>query len=139
VPGAALSSLKCLDLEFSKEVVNIEGTAARRPNQGVIGVHRRQPARGGPEMITENDDKPLWVTSLYAATVIQAWYAAMNLHFAQKASLTEEDRVAILARVHSQAKQLEDYLVVQGKQPLPTRDLMRKFEQIALFSARASH
>jgi len=42
-----------------------------------------------------------------------------------------------LARVHSQAKQLEDYLVVQGKQPLPTRDLMSKFERIALFSARA--
>jgi len=45
--------------------------------------------------------------------------------------------VVILARVHSQAKQLEDYLVVQGKQPLPTRDLMSKFERIALFSARA--
>jgi hypothetical protein len=89
--------------------------------------------------MTEDDAKPPWATSLYAATIIHAWYAAMNLHFAQKASLTEEDRIAILARVHSQAKQLEDYLVVQGKQPLPTRDLMSKFERIALFSARAQH
>lgn len=87
--------------------------------------------------MTEPDEKPPWATSLYAATVIHAWYAAMNLHFALKASLTEEDRVAILARVHSQAKQLEDYLLAQGKQPLPTRDLMKKFERIALFSARA--
>jgi hypothetical protein len=77
------------------------------------------------------------VTTLYAAAIIQAYYQALNLHFAQKGTLTEEDRIAILARVHSQAGQLEDYLTVQGKQPLPTRDLMRKFEQIALFSARA--
>ena len=42
-----------------------------------------------------------------------------------------------MARVHSQAKQLEDYLMVQGKQPLPSRDLMSKFERIALFLARA--
>jgi hypothetical protein len=47
--------------------------------------------------------------------------------------------VVILARVHSQAKQLEDYLEVQGMQPLPTRDLMSKFEWIALFSARGQH
>lgn len=47
--------------------------------------------------------------------------------------------VVILARVHSQAKQLEDYLVVQGMQPLPTRDLMSKFERVALFSARGQH
>ena len=84
-----------------------------------------------------DNDSPLWVTTLYAATIIHAWYQAMNLHLAQKGNLTEEDRIAILARVHSQAEQLEDYLVAQGKQPLPTRDLMRKFERIALFSARA--
>jgi hypothetical protein len=47
--------------------------------------------------------------------------------------------VVILARVHSQAKQLEDYLVVQGRQPLPTRDMMSKFEWVALFSARGQH
>jgi len=47
--------------------------------------------------------------------------------------------VVIWARVRSQAKQLEEYLVVQGKQPLPTRDLMSTFERIALFSARAQH
>jgi hypothetical protein len=47
--------------------------------------------------------------------------------------------VVILARVHSQAKQLEDYRVVQGRQPLPTRDLMSKFERVALFSARGQH
>jgi hypothetical protein len=87
-------------------------------------------------MSAEND-RPLWVTALYAATIIQAWYQAMNLNLAQKGTLTGEDRIAILARVHSQAGQLEDYLVVQGKQPLPTRDLMSKFERIALFSARA--
>jgi len=87
-------------------------------------------------MRVENDG-PLWVTTLYAATIIQAWYQAMNLHLAQKEKLTDEDRIAILARVHSQTEQLEDYLVAQGKQPLPTADLMRKFERIALFSARA--
>jgi hypothetical protein len=85
----------------------------------------------------EENNKPAWAASLYAAAIIQAWYGAMNLHFAQKGDLTEEDRIAILARVHSQARQLEDYLLVQGKQPLPTRDLMRRFERIALFSARA--
>jgi hypothetical protein len=47
--------------------------------------------------------------------------------------------VVILARVHSQAKQLEDYRVVQGRQPLPTRDMMSKFEWVALFSARGQH
>jgi hypothetical protein len=84
-----------------------------------------------------DNDRPLWVTTFYAASIIQTWYQAMSLHLAQKGNLTDEDRMAILARVHSQAEQLEDYLVVEGKQPLPTRDLMRKFERIALFSARA--
>jgi len=86
--------------------------------------------------MTASDEKPPWATSLYAAIIINAWYAAMSLHFAQKSDLTEEDRIAILARVHSQAEQLEDYLLAQGRQPLPTRDLMQKFERIALFSAR---
>jgi hypothetical protein len=85
----------------------------------------------------ENVDKPDWLTTIYAATIINAWYAALNLHFAEKGSLTDEDRVAILTRVHSQARDLELYLITEGKQPLPTRDLMQKFEKIARFSARA--
>jgi hypothetical protein len=97
----------------------------------------RSAAAGKVGTMTEFDEKPPWATPLYAAIIINAWYAAMNLHFAQKSDLTEEDRIAILARVQSQAKQLEDYLLAQGKQPLPTRDLMKKFERIALFSARA--
>jgi hypothetical protein len=60
----------------------------------------------------------------------------MSLHFGQKYDLTEEDRIAILARGQSQARQLEDYLLAQGKQPQPTRDPMQKSERIALFSAR---
>lgn len=87
--------------------------------------------------MTDHDEKPPSATSLYAAAIINAWYAAMNLHVALKGELSEEDRIAILARVHSQARQLEDYLLAQGRQPLPTRDLMKKFERIALFSARA--
>jgi hypothetical protein len=85
----------------------------------------------------ETIDKPEWLTTIYAATIINTWYAALNLHYAQKGSVTDEDKVAILARVHSQTRELESYLVSEGKQPLPTRDLMLKFEKIARFSARA--
>ncbi|MFZ0134412.1 MAG: hypothetical protein WAK95_17880 [Desulfobacterales bacterium] len=85
----------------------------------------------------EYPEKSALPPTLYAATIINAWYAALNLHLAQKGTITEEDKVAILARVHSQAEELESYLITQGKQPLPTRDLMKKFEKIALFSARS--
>lgn len=82
-------------------------------------------------------DKPNWLRPLYAATLINAWYAALNLHLAEKGALTDEDRTAILARVRSQCEDMELYMATEGKQPFTTRDLMKKFEKIATFSARA--
>ena len=82
-------------------------------------------------------DKPNWLGPIYAVTLINAWYAALNLHLAEKGVLTDEDRIAILARVQSQCKDMELYMATEGQQPFSTRDLMKKFEKIAMFSARA--
>lgn len=82
-------------------------------------------------------DKPSWFGPIYAATLINAWYAALNLHLAEKGSLTEEDRIAILARVQSQCRDMELYMATEEQQPFSTRDLMKKFEKIATFSARS--
>lgn len=82
-------------------------------------------------------DKPGWFGSMYAVTLINAWYTALNLHLAEKGSLTDEDRIAILARVQSQCREMELYLATEEQQPFSTRDLMKKFEKIAMFSARS--
>jgi hypothetical protein len=82
-------------------------------------------------------DQPNWMGPIYAVTLINAWYAALNLHIAEKGTITDEDRIAILARVQSQCRDMELYLVNESQQPFSTRELMKKFEKIALFSARS--
>ncbi|MGD9973763.1 MAG: hypothetical protein AB7S77_11960 [Desulfatirhabdiaceae bacterium] len=82
-------------------------------------------------------DKPKWFGPIYAVTLINAWYAALNLHLAEKGTLTDQDRIAILARVRSQCRDMELYMENEGNQPFCTRDLMKKFEKIAMFSARS--
>ena len=74
-------------------------------------------------------DKPSWLGPIYAVTLINAWYAALNLHLAEKGDLTDEDRLAILARVQSQCKDMGLYMATEGQQPFSTRDLMKKFEK----------
>jgi hypothetical protein len=82
-------------------------------------------------------DNPNGLGPVYAVTLINAWYAALNLHLAEKGSLTDEDKIAILARVQTQCKDMERYLATEAQQPFSTRDLMKKFEKIAMFSARS--
>lgn len=88
--------------------------------------------------MTVLDDRPDGLSTLYAAQIITAWYTALNLHFAEHGSITLEDRIAILTRVHSQVQEFRSYLETQDRQPGPTRDLMEKFKGIALFSARSA-
>jgi hypothetical protein len=79
------------------------------------------------------------MNGLYSALLIQTWYAALHLHLAEHGHVTEDDRIAILARVRLQVREMESFLETQENQPFTTRDLMKQFEKIALLSARAPH